>query len=125
VKRDASSQRRLRRDTPARAHVSQPRKVDVCGVPYLIQIVDGGVLFSKKSSYYDSAGRFMFAYRNGLWWLEHSESTFGHVSALHLGRMHEILCESIGRDHEDFPLRFKSEIDPTLGGMPLLPDDFR
>ena len=108
--RDASSRRGARRGKPAPQHVSQPQNVSICGVPYLMQIVDGGVLFSKKSGFYKSAGRFMFAYRNRLWWLEHAESTFGHVSAVHLQRMHELLCEKIGSDHEDFPLRFKSTL---------------
>lgn len=108
--RDASSPRGLRRATPAPQHVSQPLKVSICGVPYLMQIVDGGVLFSKKSDFYQSSGRFMFAYRNRLWWLEHSESTFGHVSAIHLQGMHALLCEKIGSDHEEFPLQFKDRM---------------
>lgn len=107
--RDSSGPHGLRAEKTAVRHVSQPQKVSVCGVPYLMQIVDGGVLFSKKSVS-ETSGRFMFAYRNRLWWLEHSESTFGHVSAIHLRRMHELLCEKIGSDHDDFPLRFKSAV---------------
>jgi hypothetical protein len=107
---DASSPRGVRRVRPAPPHISAPQKVSICGVPYLMQIVDGGVLFSKKSSFYQTSGRFMFAFRNRLWWLEHAESAFGHVSAVHLQRMHELLCEKIGSDHEDFPLRFKTTL---------------
>lgn len=106
--RDASGPRELRRGKPVSAHVSPPQKVSICGVPYLMQIVDGGVLFSKKSQFHEASGRFMFSYRNRLWWLDHSESTFGHVSAVHLQGMHKLLCEKIGSDHENFPLRFKN-----------------
>lgn len=94
-------------------HVSEFRDVSVCGVPYRMTIADGGVLFSNKSGFSGVSGRFMFSYKSSLWYLEHAVSTFGHVAACHLVKMHELLQKHIGTDHTEadgsvFRLTFKT-----------------
>jgi hypothetical protein len=91
----------------------EEKRVNVCGVPYMMTIVDGGVLFSNKSGFYGVSGRFMFEYRGHLWYLMHSESTFGEVPVCHLARMAELLAKYIGSDHTEadgsvFTLQFKA-----------------
>lgn len=89
------------------------REVCVCGIPYRMSIADGGVLFSNKSGLPGVNGRFIFAYRSSLWYLEHSVSTSDRVPCCHFVRMHELLEMHIGKDHaeadgSDFVLSFKS-----------------
>jgi hypothetical protein len=76
------------------------RKVSICGVPYTMTIVDGGVLFSNKCGFYGVSGRFMFSRRSMLWYLDHSESTWGSVAVAHLVAMHELIAKHIAEDHE-------------------------
>lgn len=88
------------------------KDVSVCGVPYKMAIVDGGVLFSNKSGFYGVSGRFMFEYRGHLWYLMHTESTFGNVAMCHLRSMHDLIEQHIGGDHMEadgstFELKFK------------------
>lgn len=88
------------------------RDISICCVPYRMTIVEGGVVFSNRSGFYGVTGRFMFAYRSHLWYLDHSQSTWGDVAACHLVRMHERLSEYIGPDHAEadgteFKLTFK------------------
>lgn len=83
------------------------RKVTICGVPHEMQIVDGGVLFSNKSGFWGVSGRFVWEFRSHLWYLVACETTFGKVAGCHLTRMHELLTEHIGGDHEQFDLQFK------------------
>lgn len=85
------------------------RKVTICGVPHEMSIVDGCVLFSNKSGFWGVSGRFIWEFRGLLWYLVSSEQTFGKVAGCHLARMHELLEEHIGGDHEQFELRFKEE----------------
>lgn len=90
------------------------KDVNVCGVPYKMAIVDGGLMFSNKSGFYGVSGRFMFEYRGNLWYLLHSESTFGSVPMCHLRRMHELIKQHVSGDHceadgSKFELRFKNE----------------
>jgi hypothetical protein len=90
--------------------MSEHKNVSICGIPYRLIIVDGGAMFSNKSGV--STGRFMFRYNNCLWYLDHSESTWGYVAACHLVQMHELLEKHIGRDHTEaygnvFELSFK------------------
>lgn len=76
------------------------KRISICGVPYTMDIVDGGVLFSNKSGFYGVSGRFMFSRKSWLWYLDHSESTWGSVPSCHLVRMHELLAEHIAGDNE-------------------------
>lgn len=88
------------------------RDVSVCGVPYRMSIVDGGVMFSNKSGFWGVSGRFMFEYRHHLWYMLHAASTWDSVAACHLAKMHKLLGEHIGPDHTEadgtvFELRFR------------------
>jgi hypothetical protein len=88
----------------------ETRKVNVCGVPFEMSIVDGGVLFSNKSGFYGVSARYMWEYRGMLWYLDHIESTF-KVPGCHLVRMHELLAKHISGDHTEaggasFDLKF-------------------
>lgn len=90
------------------------RDVSVCGVPHRMTIVDGGVMFSNRSGFYGYSGRYMFEYAGMLWYLIHSESTFGKVAAAHLAKMHKLLSEMISPDHTEssgkkFVLRFTED----------------
>lgn len=85
------------------------RNINVCGVPFTMQIVEGGVLFSNKSGFWGFSARFMWVYSSHLWYLTHSESTFGSVAAAHLVRMYELLQEHIGADHAEFELKWKDQ----------------
>ncbi len=94
------------------ASIGDYRNVSLGGVPYRMTIVDGGVLFSNRSGFHGVTGRFVFSYRSHLWYLEHSESTWGSVAACHLVKMHKLLGEYIGADHAEsngsvFELTFK------------------
>ena len=87
------------------------KDVVVCGVPYRMTIVDGGVLFSNKSGFSGFVSRSMFSYRNSLWYLDTSESTYGKIAAVHIVKMHRLLCDLIAPDHcesdgSKFQLRF-------------------
>lgn len=86
------------------------RKVTVCGVPHEMSIVDGCVLFSNKAGFWGVSGRYVWEFRSHLWYLTTSEGTFGTVAGCHLTKMHELLMELIGGDHEEFELRFKDEV---------------
>lgn len=85
-------------------------RVTVCGVPHEMSIVDGGVLFSDKSGFYGVTKRIMFTYRSDLWYVVEATSTFDNVALCHLVRMHKLLAEHIGGDHEVRQLRFR-EVD--------------
>lgn len=92
--------------------IGEYRDVTVCGVPHRMTIVEGGVLFSNKAGFWGVSARYMFSYRSCLWYLNHTESTFGNVAAVHLVKMHKLLCEKIGPDHTEadgtiFSLTFK------------------
>lgn len=94
------------------ASIGEYRDVSVGAVPHRMTIVEGGVLFSNKSGFYGYTARYMFSYRSHLWYLEHTESTFGSVAACHLVKMHKLLGEYIGTDHTEadgsvFELSFK------------------
>lgn len=82
-----------------------------------MSIVDGGVMFSNKSGFWGVSGRFMFEYREHLWYLVDAQSTWDKVAACHLVSMHKKLCELIAPDHVEadgsrFMLRFK-ELEAT------------
>ena len=88
------------------------RDVSIRGVPYRMMLADGGVLFSNKSGISGLTGRYMFIYRNSLWYFDHAEATFGTLALCHLVKMHELLEQLIGRDHTEadgskFTLVFK------------------
>ena len=88
------------------------KDVSVCGVPYKMAIVDGGVLFSRKSGFYGVTGRFMFEYRVHLWYLTDNYSTFANVAVCHLCAMYDLIEQHIGGDHMEadgstFELKFK------------------
>lgn len=85
----------------------QARKVNVCGVPFEMSIVDGGVLFSEKSGFYGVSARFMFEY-NELWYLTGVEATFPRHALCHLVKMHKLLEQHIGDDHGVTKVEFKS-----------------
>ena len=92
--------------------IGDSREVGVCGVPHVMTIVDGGVLFSNKSGFSGYAARYMFAYRSSLWYLEEFGVVFGEVPLSHFARMHSLLAEYIGPDHTEadgtvFELTFK------------------
>jgi hypothetical protein len=87
--------------------MSDTRKVNVCGVPFEMGIADGGVLFSNKSGFWGVSARYMWAYRSGLWYLTEVHATWNSVPGVHLIRMHTLLTEMIGREHEQFDLTFK------------------
>lgn len=88
---------------------SPTRKVGVCGVPHDMTIVDGGVMFSDKAGFWGVSGRFMWEYKCHLWYLVCSEDSFGTVAGCHLKKMHELLTEMIGADHEQFELKWKDQ----------------
>lgn len=75
------------------------KDVSVCGMPYRMYLVEGGVLFSDKSRFDGRTARFMFSYRYALWYFEESQSTYEAVPACHLATMHELLCQMIWPDH--------------------------
>lgn len=85
------------------------RRVSICGVPHEMSIVDNCVLFSNKAGFWGVSARFIWVFRSHLWYLDSSESTFGNVAGVHLTRMHQLLCEKIGADHEEFPMTFKDD----------------
>lgn len=96
----------------SKAVIGQYRDVSVGGVPHRMTIVEGGVMFSNKSGFYGYTARYMFAYRSCLWYLQHTDSSFGEVAACHLVKMHKLLAEYIGPDHTEadgteFELTFK------------------
>jgi hypothetical protein len=83
------------------------RDISICGVPYRLIIVGGGAIFSNKCGFYGVTNRFMFEFKEHLWYLIEMQVTFNRVPACHLSKMHEKLGEFIGRDHEEFELVFK------------------
>ena len=76
------------------------KSVIVCGVPYEISIIDGGVLFSDKSGFYGVSARTMFEYRSGLWYIIDVKRTFDSIALCHLVKMSKLLIKHIGDNHE-------------------------
>lgn len=104
--------------------MSNEREVSVCGVPFAMSIVDGGVLFFNRSGFYGLSERFMFSYRGGLWYLEERTQEFPGSHTLppsatmlaHLIRMGRLLDEHVARDNEFFDNwhpRWRSESTPS------------
>ncbi len=90
------------------------RRVTVCAVPYDMSIVEGGVLFSNKSGFSGSHGRYMFEYRANLWYLTESTSTWKATAVCHIVKMHKLLALHIGPDFTEgngspFTLTFKDQ----------------
>jgi hypothetical protein len=81
------------------------KRVVICGVPYTMQIVDGGVLFSEKSGFWGVSGRYVWTYRSAHWYLDTAEVTWHRVMGSHLVRMLELL-------HEHVREQWKSDKDP-------------
>ena len=73
------------------------RKVIVCGVPHDMAIVEDGVLFCDRAGFWGVVRRTMFDYREGLWYLL---ETTRDVPVAHIVKMHALLAEHIGADHE-------------------------
>lgn len=69
------------------------RDVVVCGVPYEMSIVDGGVLFCDRSGFWGVASRIMVEFRAGLWRVSTAADTFDRVPLCHFVKMHQLLKE--------------------------------
>lgn len=87
------------------------RKVTVCGVPHELSIVDGGAMFSDKSGFWGVSKRVMFEYRE-LWYIVDGQATFDNFPLCHLVKMHKLLMEHIGGDHEVKEFKFKEPVQP-------------
>lgn len=76
---------------------SEVRKVVIGGVPHTMTVGDGCVVFSDKSGFYGTHGRFMFVYLSHLWYLDLKESsdTFHRIAAKHIVKMHKLLEELV------------------------------
>ena len=95
---------------------AESRNVSVCGVPFLMSIVDGGVLFSSKHGFYGVTERYMFERKSSLWYLVDIKATFKAVAVSHIVKMHELIGRFISEDHEperdgdEFVLCWKREV---------------
>jgi len=69
-------------------------RIDVCKIPYEIQVVEDGILFINKSGLSGYISRLMFSYRYGAWFLEDQGSTDGGVPLAHLCEIYEILTSN-------------------------------
>lgn len=94
--------------------MTNTRKVTVCAVPYEMTIVEGGVLFSNKSGFSGTHGRYMFEYKSSLWYLTELTSTWKATPVCHIVKMHKLLALHIGPDHTEADgTRFQLEFRDT------------
>lgn len=73
--------------------------VTICAVPYVMELVEGGVLFVSRHGF--AAGSMesgaTFAYRSSLWYLS---DTNREIPAAHLSKMHTLLERHVYKDNE-------------------------
>lgn len=83
----------------------QTINVTVGGIPHSMTIVENAVVFSNKSGFSGCSKRVMFEYRSNLWYITEVQGNVGtksanYIPAAHIVKMHQLLKEHIGNDHE-------------------------
>lgn len=73
----------------------QTRALVVCGVPYEMRLVEGGVLLSQKSGCYGISRRIMFEHFQGRWYMIEMRASFNKVPLPDLVRIAELLKQHV------------------------------
>ena len=80
------------------------KTVNICGFLFNMILVDGGVLFSKKDSFYS---RVMFEYKSNLWRISEVDVNINDIPLCHIISMKDLLDQHIGADYEVKYLKFR------------------